>query len=317
MAGRPWTVVRFHAVRHASVLLFALLLSGCCRVPRPQTGPSSAPDLVDTVRARSASLTTLRGELRADHMGPGGRVAGKVYAFAAAGGRLRFEAVSPMETPLRAVAVDGTAGSFTMTDQEGQRCVEGAPAPCLLGDAIGIDLSAAQVATALVGSVPLLRHRAVEARWHRCGYYEVDLVGEESGWREALRIAPVDGELVVTRAEVRGPEGVVLVVEHRDHARHGGLLLPRRSVIRTPASGGDLRIAWRSVELGVDLPESAWRTRCPDGFAVEEARCVSASAMPRLEEVAARPPPEEPGDEPEVEPGEGAGGDLAEELGLD
>jgi hypothetical protein len=133
--------------------------------------------------------------------------------------------------------------------------------------------------------------------------------------------------MVPTKAVIRGPEGVVLEIEHRDHRRVEDLVLPRRSTIKTPASGGDLRVDWRSVEVGVDLPEGAWRARCGEGIAVEHASCQSTGSLPLLEEVAF----------PEPEPAEGAeeggtgedggigeeggtgepGGDLSEELGLD
>jgi hypothetical protein len=247
-------------------------------------------------------------------MGPEGRVAGKVYVFAAAGGRLRFEVVSPMETPVRTVAVDGTSGTFTMTDHEAQRCTEAAADPCLVREAIGVELAPAHVAATLVGAPPLLRHRDATSRWSRCGYYEIDLQGREDGWSESLRVTPASGEFVATKAVITGPQGVVLDIELRNHEPVQGLLLPRRLAIRAPVSRGDLRVEVRSVELDVDLPESAFRARCPEGFSVEPATCESASSPPVLEETSAPTPPLP---EPEPRPDAGApGGDLNEELGL-
>lgn len=282
-------------------------------MPRPTTVADSTEDLVTLIRARNQQQPTVRGELQVDHFGPEGRVAGKVYAFAAAGGRLRLEAVSPLDTPVRTMAVDGA--SFTLVDQESQRCLEGPADSCLIGQAVGIELSATHVATALTGGVPLLRHRNATSRWNDCGWYEVELEGEAEGWSESIRLAPDQGRLVPTHAVIRDTDGTMLEMELAQHEAAGDLLVPRRMVIRMPRSEADLRVEWRHIEVGVDLPDRAWRATCPTGFAVEPAACESSTPLTVLEEPA--PPTVEPTAD-DAPPDEEPGGDidLTEELGL-
>lgn len=274
---------------------------------------------MEVLRSRYQEQPTIRGELQVDHFGPEGRVAGKVYAFAAAGGRLRLEAVSPMETPVRTMAVDGE--TFSLVDQESQRCLEGPPRPCLIGQMVGLELSANHVAATLIGGAPLLRHRAAESTWNDCGFYELELEGEESGWTETLRFAFEQGQLVVTQAVIRNGEGVVLELEMSRHEPVGELLVPRRMIIRMPRSEADLRIEWRHLEVGISLPANAWRATCPAGYGVETAACEATSPLTVLEEPAppvAPDPPEEGGSTEgggEV-PEEGGEVDLSEELGL-
>jgi hypothetical protein len=296
------------------ILIFSLL-SGCCRQPRPTTVADATEDLVETLRARNLTQPTLRGELRVDHFGPEGRVAGKVYAFAASGGRLRLEAVSPMDTPLRTVAVDGV--SFSMVDQESQRCLEGPADPCLIGQAVGIELSASHVAAALAGGVPILRHQRATSDWNRCGRYELQLEGDD-GWTEVIQLILEQGQLVPIRATVRDREGVVLDMELSDHQPAGALLLPRRMILRTPRSEADLRVEWRQIEVGVTLPDRAWAATCPSGFTIETASCTPSTSLTVLEEPSAlpEPPPDEPGDDSDQDQPPSDDIDLSEELGL-
>lgn len=277
--------------------------------------PGTTDDLMAAVQAPALEQPTIRGELRVDHIGPEGRIAGKVYAFAAAGGRLRLEAVSPLDTPLRTVAVD--ADFFSLVDRESHRCLQGPAEPCLVGEAVGLELSAGHVAAALLGAVPLIEHREVESSWNRCGYYEIELQGVEDGWTELLRLEPRQGRLVTTEATVTGPEGPVMEIELGQYEPSGDRLVPRQIRLAMPLSEADLRVEWRELEVGVELPESAWRAACPAGTPVEQATCRSRSELPDLLPPGGRrseEPEEAPAEEPEEAPGEEP--DLSEELGF-
>ena len=254
---------------------------GCCHAPRPVFLPERPTELVDSLRAVGRELPTIRGELHVDHEGPEGRIAGRVYAFASRGGRLRLEAVSPLDTPLQTIAVDGQ--DFALVDHDGQRCLSGPARPCLVAEAVGLELSAAQVGSALVGVLPLLRHGRVEGRWNRCGHYELELEGERPGWRQHVELEPRGGRLVATSTTITGPDGPLLEMTLGDYRPAGDRLIPRRIRVRMPGRGTDLRIAWRELETDVQLPEAAWRVVCPAGFTQEEARCESEGPAVELE----------------------------------
>lgn len=295
----------------------ALCWSGCCRVPRPAT-PGETDDLVAALRAPALDLPVVRGELRIDHLGPEGRIAGKVYAFLAAGGRLRIEGVSPLDTPIRTVAVDGAR--FSLVDQESSRCLQGEASPCLVGESVGLELSAAHVAAALLGAVPLIRAASVTSRWNRCGFYEVELTGQERGWSERVRLELTQGHLVATEATIEGPDGPVLELELGAwEPAGGGRLVPRHLRLRMPRSEADLRVEWRELEVGVSLPENAWAAACPAGFPVETPSCQPRAGLPELE-----PPGGVEPAGPDPDPGETPGDagpdpdpdDLSEELGI-
>lgn len=287
----------------------------------------STDDLLAALRAAALDQPTVRGELRVDHLGPEGRIAGKVYAFTASGGRLRLEAVSPLDTPIRTVAVDGDR--FSLIDQESHRCLIGEASPCLIGESVGLELSAAHVATALTGAIPLIRHWQVNTDWNRCGHYEVELIGEEEGWVENIRLELLDGHVVPTQATVTGPEGDVLVLElsgHEPAGDDGALMVPRRLSLRMPMSEADLRIEWREIEVGVTLPERAWQVACPEGFSPEIPTCQPRASLPAFEppggvRVSPPPPPPPDGGVPDSTDDPDGGtpsedSDLSEELGL-
>jgi len=217
------------------------------------------------------------------------------------------------------MAVDGE--TFTLVDQESHRCLEGPAQPCLIGQAVGLELSASHVAATLIGGAPLLRHRNATSTWNDCGWYELELEGVEPGWSETLRFVVEQGQLVVTQAVIRDAEGSVLELEMTEHAPAGDLLVPRRMIVRMPRSDADLRIEWRQIEVGISLPARAWRATCATGYTVETATCESSSSLTVLEEptpLAVTEPSDEtdPGEDETSEPGTEEEDDLSEELGL-
>src|SRR5437870_444875 len=91
-------------------VLVAALLCGCppTHVERPYP-PPTADELLSALRARAEKLRSLRASTKIDHLGPGAeRVKVRVDLWLARGGRLRLEALHPLdETPLSTLVSDG------------------------------------------------------------------------------------------------------------------------------------------------------------------------------------------------------------------
>jgi len=218
--------------------------------------------------------------------------------------------VSPLDTPLRTIAVDGDR--FSLVDRESRRCWLGPAEPCLLGQSLGLELAPSHVAAAMLGAVPLLNHREAEARWNSCGYYELRLEGEEAGWRQLIHVAPDQGHWVAILTEVEGPDGRVLEMELSRHRPAGGVFVPQRLFIRMPRGESSMRVQWRETDVGVTLPSRAWRAACPEGFRVEQPQCGPSRSLPFEPREQVNAAPAQGADNP-PEPSES---DLMEELGL-
>src|SRR4051812_20740217 len=95
--------------------LAALLLCGC---PKPAVRPYPPPtgeELMAALRARDEHLKTLRATAKVDHFANAGeRVRIKVNILLVRGGKLRFEADSPLGGALATLTSDGS--QFSLLD---------------------------------------------------------------------------------------------------------------------------------------------------------------------------------------------------------
>src|SRR4051812_48137480 len=109
--------------------LLAASLAGC---PKPAVRPYPPPsgdELLAALRARAAHLKTLRVSAKVDHMANGGeRVRVKVNMLLARGGKLRFEADSPLGGALATLTSDGT--QFSLLDVRANRFMTGPAKAC-------------------------------------------------------------------------------------------------------------------------------------------------------------------------------------------
>src|SRR5438270_654304 len=92
--------------------LVGLVLLGCgcppANVARPYAPPTAA-ELLAALKGRAEHLRALRADTRVDHMGDNGeRVKVSVMMLLGRGGKMRFEAESPVGGALATLVADGS-----------------------------------------------------------------------------------------------------------------------------------------------------------------------------------------------------------------
>src|SRR6476646_1797375 len=90
------------------IVVAALLVAGCPKPAVRPYPPPTAEELMAALRGRDAHLKTLRATAKIDYMQNGGdRAKVKVNMLLARGGKLRFEADSPLGGALATLTSDG------------------------------------------------------------------------------------------------------------------------------------------------------------------------------------------------------------------
>lgn len=245
--------------------------SACCGVPRPRDGIRDATEmmrLLGDIRGRARSM---RARGKADHFGPDGRVRGTVYFFVEAGGRLRFEALTPLSTPAATLASDGT--TFALLDARERVYYTGAALPCNIARLLRIPMEGRDVATILLGGTPLIAHRQARLAWDTDGFYVLELTGTRDGLRQRVEIAPNRRRLDVLRSVVEQGDDVVWELEFDDLERVDGIPFPEKIHFVNPREDADVLVQYQEVRLNPTLPDDAWTIAAPDGMPQRHVTC--------------------------------------------
>jgi hypothetical protein len=255
-----------------SVLLALVCVGASCGGVRPPrdaiTDSAEMLRLLGGIRGRARSM---RARGKADHFGPEGRVRGTVYFFVEASGRLRFEALTPMDTPAASLASDGT--SFSLLDAREHVYYSGPALPCNIARLLRIPMEGRDVAAILLGGTPLIEHDSADLSWDDDGYYRLQLRRSRDGVRQKIEIAPERSRLDVLASEVRDRRGVVWRVEFEDLTRVGGVPFPKKIHFVNSREDADVMVRYDQIELNPTLPEDAWTLTRPTGMPVRRLDC--------------------------------------------
>lgn len=259
---------------HPAVLLaaFACMGSSCGGVPRPHDGIRDATEMMRMMGEIRGRAHSMRARGKADHFGPDGRVRGTVYFFVEAGGRLRFEALTPLNTPAATLASDGT--TFSLLDSRERVFYTGAAEPCNIARLLRIPMEGRDVATILLGGTPLIEHRQTRLDWDDDGFYVLQLTGTQEGVRQRVEIAPNRQRLDVLRSVVKEGDHVVWELEMEDHERVNGIPFPKKIHFVNPREDADVLVQYQEVELNPTLPDDAWTVAAPDGMPQRRVTCA-------------------------------------------
>ncbi|MDX9999726.1 MAG: DUF4292 domain-containing protein [Polyangia bacterium] len=215
---------------------------------------------------------TLRARAKVDQWTPKGRIKVRVYLLASGEGQLRFEAVSPFDTPLLTLASSG--GRFTSIDHKNNVFYTGPAKPCNIARVFGLALEPREVARALSGGAPLIEHSEALSRWDRCkGAEEVILKGK-GGLIQRVWLSRKEGLFRVDRSEVKDSKGKILLsLSFERHRLHGGRWVPEVVKFEQPSRKSDVIIRYQKVELDVEIPSDAYRLSPPAGLPEQEMDC--------------------------------------------
>lgn len=143
------------------VALVAVVTAGC---PRPPFAPGPGGVITDpqvvlnAIEDRNAALRSAQGEARANVDTPKGGGGVDLYVLVEEPDRFRLEAIDFFGRPLGVLATDGVA--FTYLDMQAGRFVEGPATPENVSRLLPVVVPADELASILLGEVPLLEHTA-------------------------------------------------------------------------------------------------------------------------------------------------------------
>jgi outer membrane lipoprotein-sorting protein len=257
------------------VAVFALLLLTACppppQVERPYAPPTAA-DLVAHLRAHAQRITSLRAETKVEHMGNGDRVKIRVSMLLARGGKLRFEAESPLAGAIATLVTDGK--DFALLDLRNNKFLTGPANACNVARLIQIEMPPEMIMEALTGSAPIEGEPAGVSWDPQRGGKEVLELKTPDGGKEWIRFDARNRAWDVLSAERKDASGRVLwKIDHESFSDHGGIRLPEVSTLAQPTHKSEARIKFREVEPNVTPKEDVFHLTPPNGVQPELSSC--------------------------------------------
>ena len=268
--------------RQATVLLglTALLClrgSSCLRTERPYGAPKAA-ELVAHLRSRAARVRTVRAETRMSHRTSQGKVKATVRLMAALGGKLRFDAVSPFDTPLATLVSDGTR--FALVDAQKNRHYHGPASPCNIARLLQVALQPAEVLTVLAGGTPIIAHSSARVEWDGRAAAEV-LTLQGDDLVQTIRLDGTGRRWDLLLSELRTRKGELLLrIEPGDYRRVDSLRLPGRLQMSQPGNKAELDVVFRGEEVNLKLPSAAFELPGAEGMPSQLVECTTVITAP-------------------------------------
>jgi len=249
------------------------LMAGCPKPAVRPYPPPSADELMVALRGRAEHLKTLRARAKVDYMQNGGdRAKVKVNMLLARGGKLRFEADSPLGGALATLTSDGK--QFSLLDVRANRFLQGPAKACNVARLLRIVLPPDDIVTILMGGAPL-DGTVKGVSWDpNNGGREVLTLAQPDGGDVVIQLDSKDKRWDVMRVERHGVDGKLLWrTTNDDWKDQGDVRLPGTQDIEEPPHGADAEIKFKSVEPNAEIQEELFRLPPPQGLTPEPADC--------------------------------------------
>jgi|GEM_PF-5543386 hypothetical protein len=253
------------------VLSMTLLMGGrCMQVNRPYAAPT-AEDLVNATLHRNRQLRAFRAEARMSHKTDQGLVKATVRMMAEVGKKVRFDVVSPFDTPLATLVADGK--DFALIDTKQNRYFHGPASPCNLARLLRIQISAGDVLTILGGSTPVIEHHKRSISWDdRAGQELLKLEGAR--FRQEIRLKRSKDTWELRRSVVYDLKGrELLKIIAGKFKTISGLRVATNLKISQPIYKAALEMRFVSREVNIKLPTIAFELPPSDGLIRERVVC--------------------------------------------
>ena len=221
-----------------------------------------------------AAVGDLRAEAKAEQVTERGPVKGLLYVFLRAPDHIRFDSMTPVDTPLAVLVSDGT--SFALHDVGGNRYYFGAASPCNIARLVRLPLDGAAVFRILLGLPPRVAGAPATVEWDGDGGWYVYRQEAEDGSVVEARIAPLGDALDTLSVRLVDNRGTVWEAVFDDRREVGGLRLPGHVRFTSRDAEGPVDVWYESLETDVGLPDDAWTYPPPYGIPAEEVGCDTA-----------------------------------------
>jgi outer membrane lipoprotein-sorting protein len=252
------------------VVLVFLRAGSCLRIERPYPPPSSEA-LLAAIQHHGRAVRTLRAEARMTRITPRERIEARVRLMGKKPGELRFDVVSPFDTPIATLVSHGER--FALLDAQNSRHYFGPASPCNLSRLLHVQLPPEEVLTILAGGAPLIAHATRTVAWDERDGVEV-LRLESATLEQVIRLDPTKKRWSVLSFEIRTTAGqVVLRSRASAHRRIGRLWVPQRIDLQQPQQDSAIELRFEHQELNISLPAAAFELPESGGFPSEEVTC--------------------------------------------
>ena len=248
----------------------ALLLSGC-PIPPPQNAIEDGATMESRLGRVVEAVGDLRAEAKSEQVTERGPVRGSIYVFLRGPDHIRFDAMSPVDTPLAVLVSDGV--DFALHDVGANRYYFGAASPCTIARLVRLPLDGAAVFRVLIGLPPLVPGAPSTVSWDGGDGVYVYRQEVEDGSVVEARIAPLGDFLDTLSVRLVDNRGVVWDAVFDDRREVGGLRLPGHVRFTARDAEGPVDVWYDSIETDVGLPDDAWTYPPPYGIPSEEVGC--------------------------------------------
>ena len=272
-----------------SLALVMGLATGCHTLPRPVMPIENAAlalRLHASLRRPIRSVSTVS---RVEQRGPQGRIRGTVWGLIALPDRLRFDVMTSLG-PAATLTSDGR--DIALLDQREGRYFAGPTCAANVARFLGVALAASDVATLLIGGVPVDGATGSTIETIPGGYDLVIPSSSDGGHVRARllvrdgdeRVEPLQQHLRLARLEVLdSTERLKLVISYDDYRvvadeddiseTPRGVAMPFVVRIDDRASNAELLVRFTEISLNVEIVDDAFVQSPPGRMVVERAEC--------------------------------------------
>jgi hypothetical protein len=258
-----------------SILLTATLwmTTACSPIPPPKDAYKAAPSLLEDFETLRGKARSFRITGRIENRGDNHWMQGKVYLFALFPGLLRIELISPFNTPLSVLTVNGRI--FALHDLREGRYLTGPADPCNIARLIQVPMPPGDVMKILLGNSPRIEG-AQKITWNKKGFYQVVIQNDNQIQR--LEIGSLKSELPLLKSRLEDKHGTIFEITYDRWYPIKGISMPHEIHIQMPRDQVDIRLRYNKtgVELNVSLPEEAFSQSPPSGTVAEQSVCYES-----------------------------------------
>jgi len=276
---------RFRAALIGAAITSALGCGGAMVPMYPIEDPAHAVRLHDSLRHE---LRSMQAVARVEQRGGAGRIRGTVWALIGLPSRLRFDVMTSLG-PVATLTSNGDA--FALLDQREGRFFEGPSCATNVARFLGVAIEATEVATLLVGGVPVSTVPEGATIRSVGGGYALTVptvdgsVDITFGMRDGdERLPPAEQHLRLRRLVVHDQRGRIrLVIGYEDYRvvadpedmseTPHGIAMPFVVRIEDRAHDSELLVRFTEISLNGELVDDAFVQAAPSGLEIEHAEC--------------------------------------------
>ncbi len=270
LSSAPITTTRRRLSRALLLVGLSALMLAC---PTRHTAPADAltepAEITALASAYQGKIQTLAVEARATHYGDVGAFKGKVAILVRRPGDVHISTLSPTDDLVGVLSSDGKR---FVTFQRGARvCQRGDACPRNMARFLPLAIDNPTFVGMMMGRAVFIDGTPTEAAWDgKVGAYRVELVGggdqRQLAWVE-------HGSGRILRTELFRGKDRTFSIDFSDVRSVDGHRIAHRVEIKIARGNTDLRLDFRTVDVNLELADSAFSIPCPDGTTIEELSC--------------------------------------------